>query len=48
MPCVTIDGISYAPGNYPDTVIVPVKEGRFEFVVENLDQPDVFRSWQHW
>jgi len=48
LPCITIDGISYAPGTDQNTVIVPVNEGRFEFTVEDLAQPAIFKSWQRW
>ena len=60
MPCVTVDGISYAPGGYtgsdpgyckhiaPDSAIIPLMGGHREFTLENLKQPPVFRSWQQW
>ena len=48
LPALTIGGISYAPGTYGSTAIVPVLDGRCEFTLENLKQPPVFRSWQQW
>ena len=48
LPALTIGGISYAPGTYGPTAIVPVLDDRCEFTLENLPQPPVFRSWQQW
>lgn len=48
LPALTISGISYAPGTYGNTAIVPLLEGSCNFTLENLSQPHVFRSWQQW
>ena len=60
MPCITVDGISYAAGGYSGNdapfckhidgtdTIVPLLGGHREFTLENLKQPPVFRSWQQW
>ncbi len=60
MPCLTIDGASYAPGGYSgndapycrhlnaEDAIIPLLGGRRIFTLEALKQPPVFRSWQYW
>jgi hypothetical protein len=48
LPTLTIGGISYAPGTYGDTAIIPLLDDRCEFTLENLKQPAVFRNWQMW
>lgn len=48
MPTVTSDGISNAPGTRGRIAVVPLLDDRYEFVLENLKQPPVFRNWQHW
>lgn len=48
LPAINIDGVRYAPGTHGDAAIVPVEEGRFEFTLENLPQPPVFRNWVRW
>ena len=48
MPTVTANGISSAPGTRGRIAVVPLLDNRYEFVLENLKQPPVFRSWQLW
>jgi hypothetical protein len=60
MPCITVDGVSYAPGGYSGNdapycthingqdAIIPLLGGRRAFTLENLKQPPVFRSWVRW
>lgn len=48
LPALTIGRISYAPGTYGNIAIVPVLNGRCDFMLENLPPPPVFRSWQLW
>jgi hypothetical protein len=48
LPAINIDGIRYAPGTHGEVAIVPVEEGRFEFTLENLPQPPVFRNPMRW
>jgi hypothetical protein len=48
LPGLTIDGITYAPGTYGRTAIVPVFDGRTAFTLGNLPQPPVFRDWVRW
>jgi hypothetical protein len=48
MPTVTADGISSAPGTRGRIAVVPLLDNRYEFVLENLKQPPVFRNWQQW
>ncbi|MCU0875458.1 MAG: hypothetical protein MUE50_24265, partial [Pirellulaceae bacterium] len=48
LPALTIGGISYAPGTYGDIAIVPVLDDQCDFILQNLEQPPVFRSWQQW
>jgi hypothetical protein len=48
MPTVTSQGISNAPGTRGRIAVVPLLDNRCEFVLENLKQPPVFRSWQLW
>jgi hypothetical protein len=48
MPTVTSQGISHAPGTRGRIAVVPLLDNRYEFVLENLKQPPVFRSWQFW
>ena len=48
MPTVTSNGISTAPGTRGRIAVVPLLPNRYEFVLENLKQPPVFRSWQWW
>lgn len=48
MPTVTADGISCAPGTRGRIAVVPLLDNRYEFVLENLKQPPVFRNWQQW
>jgi hypothetical protein len=44
----TIGGIRYAPGTYGDIAIVPVLDDQCDFILQDLEQPPVFRSWQQW
>mgnify|MGYP000968220047 FL=1 len=48
MPTVTSDGISNAPGTRGRIAVVPLLDNHYEFVLENLQQPPVVRSWQLW
>jgi hypothetical protein len=48
MPTVTSQGISHTPGTRGRIAVVPLLDNRYEFVLENLEQPAVFRSWQLW
>jgi len=48
MPTVTSQGISHTPGTRGRIAVVPLLHNRYEFVLENLKQPTVFRSWQLW
>ncbi|MFW6279774.1 MAG: hypothetical protein ACOC2T_01970, partial [Planctomycetota bacterium] len=48
LPSVNIDGVRYAPGTHDNVAIVPVEEGNFEFQLEDLPQPPVFRNWVRW
>jgi hypothetical protein len=48
MPTVTSKGISNAPGTGGRIAVVPLLDHHYEFVLENLKQPPVFRSWQLW
>ena len=60
MPCLNVNGVRYAPGGYTgndgpyikhinaEDAIVPLLGGHRVFVLENLPQPPVFRSWQQW
>ncbi|OPZ28517.1 MAG: hypothetical protein BWZ02_01287 [Lentisphaerae bacterium ADurb.BinA184] len=48
LPAVNIKGVRYAPGTCGNLAIIPIREGRFEFTLENLPQPPVFRDWARW
>ena len=48
MPTVTSAGLSNAPGTRGRIAVVPLLDNHYEFVLENLQQPPVFRSWQQW
>ena len=48
LPAVNIKGVRYAPGTHGNLAIAPVFAGRFEFTLENLPQPPVFRDWVRW
>lgn len=48
MPTVTSNGIRNTPGTRGRIAVVPLLDNRHEFVLENLKQPPVFRSWQLW
>jgi hypothetical protein len=48
LPALNIGGVRYAPGTRGEVAMVPVQEGRFEFTLENLPQPPVFRNWVRW
>lgn len=46
LPTVTSRGISHAPGTRGRIAVVPLLDNHDEFVLENLQQPPVFRRWQ--
>jgi hypothetical protein len=56
LPCINVGGVRYAVGRYTgadtghavdvNAAIVPLMGGRFEFALENLPRPPVYRSWQ--
>jgi hypothetical protein len=48
LPALNIKGIRYAPGTFDNLAIIPLYQGKFEFTLENLPQPPIFRDWVRW
>jgi len=48
LPMLVIDGQTFAPGTWGDTLIVPLLPGEHTFEIRALDPPPVWRNWQAW